>query len=470
MNKMKKIQALWLVTMSIVGLGVLSWISTINFLLFHSFVEAFSIIIGVGVFMIGWNSIKFSKNYFLLFLGISTLFVGLLDFVHMLSYKGMAVFPHNEANTPTQLWIAARYLQCISYAVSIVFIRRKFRPYVIMGAYVLITVVLLLMIFYWHIFPDAFIEGIGLTSFKIYSEYIISTILLLSMLLLYKNRAAFSRSVFVWLMITGVTTIMSELAFTFYVSVYGASNVIGHVFKVVAVYGLYRAVIEASLITPYELLFREIKESEEKYINLYERLKITNKIMRHDILGKLTNVRMLLEVSGLSKKDRNISDAYESASDGVRIIDKMRQLERAADTGGKLEEMDLRKILEEVSLNAGIKVNIKGNGKATVDDAISSVFENLIRNARIHGEVKDVDIDIEQGNSTVIIRVKDRGHGIPKSARRQIFREGFTSGKTGHTGLGLYIVKKTIKRYNGLIHFRPNNPRGSIFIIELPKK
>lgn len=468
-NKIKKAKAAGVLLMIILGLSAFFWVSTVNFLLFHSFVEIFSIVIAVGLFMIAWNSRIFSKNYFLLLLGISVLFVGLIDFVHMLAYKGMQIFSEHDANLPTQLWIAARYMQSVSFLIAIIFIRRKFKPGAVLWTYAVITTVLLLSIFYWHIFPDAFIEGSGLTNFKIYSEYVISAVLLMFIWLLYRNRIAFSKEVFNLLILAGVTTIISEIAFTFYVSVFGLSNVVGHIFKIIAFYALYRAVIETSLIKPYDLLFRELKESEEKYINLYDRLKVTNKIMSHDVLGKLTNVRVLIELSGIDKKDKNIKSAYDNLLSGIRVILQMRQLELSTDSKLKLREINLRQILEEISLNSSIKVNIKGNGKVMADNAISSVFENLIRNAQIHGGVESVDIDIKDAKSNVIIRVKDNGSGIPKKIRRRLFMEGFSSGKTGNTGLGLYIIKKTIKRYHGSVHFEPNHPKGSIFVIELPK-
>lgn len=47
---------------------------------------------------------KFVSNYALLFLGIAYFFVGLIDLVHTLSYKGMGILPDNS-NYATQLWI-----------------------------------------------------------------------------------------------------------------------------------------------------------------------------------------------------------------------------------------------------------------------------------------------------------------------------------------------------------------------------
>ena len=47
-----------------------------------------------------------------------------------------------------------------------------------------------------------------------------------------------------------------------YVSVYGLSNLIGHFFKIVSFYLIYKAIIETGLVKPYDLLFRDLKLRE----------------------------------------------------------------------------------------------------------------------------------------------------------------------------------------------------------------
>ena len=82
----------------------LIWISRLNYLLFHSLSELFSIAVACAVFLVVWNSRRFTGGNALLILGIAYLFVAGIDLMHTLSYKGMGVFAGNEeANPPTQL-------------------------------------------------------------------------------------------------------------------------------------------------------------------------------------------------------------------------------------------------------------------------------------------------------------------------------------------------------------------------------
>ena len=97
--------------------------------------------------------------------------------------------------------------------------------------YSLLTSFLIAAIFYWKIFPICFVEGKGLTDFKIYSEYVICIIIVSSIVLLINNNKEFESSVYKSILFSMIFTIISELAFTFYVDNYGISNLIGHYFK-----------------------------------------------------------------------------------------------------------------------------------------------------------------------------------------------------------------------------------------------
>jgi diguanylate cyclase (GGDEF)-like protein len=160
--------------------------------------------------------------------------------------------------------------------------------------YAVVTSLLLWTIFA-GIFPACFVEGVGLTPFKKVSEYIISLIFVASAVVLFRKREAFDPKVMSWLIMSLVLTIGAELAFTFYISVYGFSNLIGHFFKIVAFYLIYKAITEMGLEKPHQLLFRNLKQSETALRNALEeveRLAIT------DSLTGLYNHRHLFELAG----------------------------------------------------------------------------------------------------------------------------------------------------------------------------
>lgn len=291
-----------IVALNILGtLFVLSGLyltSLYSYLLFHSITEIFSIAISCGIFMIAWNSRKIMENNYLLFLGISYLFVGCIDLAHTLAYKGMALFRGFDANLPTQLWIIGRYMQSLSLVAAPLLLKRRFNPFFIFNAFFLMTLLLLADVFYWGIFPACFIEGIGLTPFKIYSEYIISLVLLAALFLLFKHREQFDRKVLRLISGSIIATIISELVFTFYISVYDISNLIGHYFKVAAFFLIYKAIIETGLRNPYSILLRELKKKEEKLQTLAVTDPLTNLYNRRGFFSMLDRQMKLAARTG----------------------------------------------------------------------------------------------------------------------------------------------------------------------------
>jgi hypothetical protein len=252
---------------AVLSLGALYALSRYNYLLFHGAVEVFSITIAFATFAIAWNSRRVMDNNYLGFIGIAFLFVAGLDLIHALAYKGMGVFPSVGANLATQLWIATRFVFATSLLIPLLLIRRKTRPSRVIAGYSLGSAVLVVSIFYWENFPTAYVDGVGLTAFKVGSEYAISLILLAAIGLLLKKRKEFSVSVFKLLLAAMAVAIATEMSFTLYSDVYGIANMIGHLLNVISFYLIYRALIETSLTKPYEMLFRNLKQSETNFAN-----------------------------------------------------------------------------------------------------------------------------------------------------------------------------------------------------------
>ena len=218
--------------------------------------------VACGIFMIAWHARHFLENDYLLYLGGAYLFVAGFDLLHTLSYKGMGVFPEYGANLPTQLWISARYMESISLLLAPLFLRMRIRMALLVFVYGAVTALLLASIFIWPVFPACYVDGRGLTPFKIVSEYIICVILLGALGGVLHHRAWFDRRVLRYLVGAILLTIIEELAFTFYIDVYGISNLVGHFFKILSFYLIYKAIIETGIEKPYSLLFRELTASE----------------------------------------------------------------------------------------------------------------------------------------------------------------------------------------------------------------
>ena len=252
-----------------VFISILFLTSLYSFLLFHTFIEMFTIVVGGVIFILAWNSRQRLENHFLLFIGIAFLFISLIDLIHTFAYRGIGIFTEYDSNLPTQLWIAARALQALSFLIALIFTKRKFHLNFVLVSFFLVTTGLLASIFL-EIFPDCYIEGTGLTQFKIVAEYVISFLLLVAASLLYKQRQHFDRKTALWLVLALLFTIASELMFTTYISVYSPSNAIGHISKLIAFAFIYKAIIETGINQPQNLFFRKLQESERNFRALIE--------------------------------------------------------------------------------------------------------------------------------------------------------------------------------------------------------
>ncbi len=276
--------------------------SLYSYLLFHILAEIFSIIVAFSIFIISWNSRRFIDNNYFIFIGIAFLFVGHMDLAHTIAYPGMTILPGYGTNTAAQLWISARYMQGLSLLAAPLLIGRRLRFNLLLPGYGLIVVLLWVSIFYWQNFPACFIEGIGLTPFKKISEYVISLVLLGSIFVMFQKRREFDSGVLRLLFAAIIVTIISELFFTLYEHPFGLPNLVGHFLKIVSFYLIYKAIIETGLIRPYDLLFRNLRQSEERYRDLYE--EAPNAYLSVGMNGKIERAnRSAAELLGYSRDE-----------------------------------------------------------------------------------------------------------------------------------------------------------------------
>ncbi|MFC5283825.1 MASE3 domain-containing protein [Pedobacter alpinus] len=243
--------------------------------MFHTIIELSSIVVAFTVFIITWNSKKVLDNHYLYFVGVAYLFIGSLDLLHTLSFKGMNIMQGNHYYA-NQFWIATRSMEAITLALGFYFLKRKTKinADVLFLVYLAATVLITLSILYWHIFPVCYIEGVGQTTFKLIAEYVIILVLCFSLYTVKANKSYFNPLVYRLLLFSIIFTILSEFSFTLYVFNTDILNAIGHIFKLISFYLIYKANVEMGFKQPTMLLFNGIKESEVRYRTLANNLPV----------------------------------------------------------------------------------------------------------------------------------------------------------------------------------------------------
>ena len=225
----------------------------------HNIAEMFSVVVAVGIFMLTWNARRFIDNHYFLFLGIAFLFVGIIDSLHALTFDGRI---GSGRNLDIQFWYAARILQGVSLVIAPWFTVRKIRPGVTLAAFFAVTAILVAIIsegdlLGWYnrgkhggfMYPfDVALFGLGAAAFA----------------MLRRAREHFDEEVFLRLALSILFLVVSGVSEGLGMGGFGTFFLFGDLFKALSFYLVYKAVIETGLLRPYDLLFRNLKRSEEE--------------------------------------------------------------------------------------------------------------------------------------------------------------------------------------------------------------
>jgi two-component system sensor histidine kinase AtoS len=121
----------------------------------------------------------------------------------------------------------------------------------------------------------------------------------------------------------------------------------------------------------------------------------------------------------------------------------------------------------------GVEVTLDLNGVPPLvadPEEIRTVFANLLRNAveaQPRGGGVWVEAEFDAARGVHIVRVRDRGPGIPPEAAEKVFNPFFTT-KSDGTGMGLALVHRIVTAHGGTVRLLPGGASGATFEIELP--
>ena len=340
---MTKFGITWRVLAGIIILAAIYLTSLYNYLLFHTIIELCSIVVCFSIFIIAWNSRRYTDNHYFTFLGIAYLYVGVLELMHTLTYQGMPLFLTYSSNADTQLWIAARYLQSIALLVAPIFIQRMFRATFTLVGLGVLTLLVLLSVLTWGFFPLAYIWGEGPTLFYVVSEFVVCAFFIMAAGMLWLSRKKFDRDVLLYLLLSIAVSIVAELCFMFYKDQTSQYSILGHLFYLISFLLIYRAIVVVHLLKPYDILFYNLAQStgllEKERDKLQNILNLEESILLAlDVEQKVTLInRKGREILGASEADilgksfemflpLNIRQAVKN--DYINIISGKSELER----------------------------------------------------------------------------------------------------------------------------------------------
>lgn len=206
-------------------------------------------------------------------------------------------------------------------------------------------------------------------------------------------------------------------------------------------------------------LLQELRDSQDRLARLSESLGVANKILRHDIANELLVISSSLDLYKLNNREKDLLRAQASLQRMQNIIAQMRELDHFLFSRGDMVSIELREVIDRVMKGMDLSYTVVGEGKVLADPALAAIIENLARNAKRHGKAEHMEFVITSSDGQTALAVRDDGIGIRDEYMSRVFMEGVAFGESRGTGLGLYLVMRTMDRYGGAIK-AGNDPRG----------
>ncbi len=206
-------------------------------------------------------------------------------------------------------------------------------------------------------------------------------------------------------------------------------------------------------------LLQELRDSQDRLARLSESLGVANKILRHDIANELLVISSSLDLYKLNNQEKDLLRAQASLQRMQNIITQMRELDHFLFSRTDMASTDLHESIDKVMGGLDMSYSVAGEGKVLADPALAAIIENLARNAKRHGRAERMEFTIAPSGDRTVLTVRDDGTGIKEEYLSRVFMEGVAFGESRGTGLGLYLVMRTMQRYGGSIT-AINDPRG----------
>ena len=204
----------------------------------------------------------------------------------------------------------------------------------------------------------------------------------------------------------------------------------------------------------------------------------------HELRNPLASIRASAETLAMADAPEDRARFHgRIAADIARLetlIAGVREVTRV-DAGLEAEErrrVDLVGMLRERA-GDGAGVVLTASAEPIVVEAsadrLGQVFDNLLENARSFSPPDgSIGVEVTRVGGAAVVRVRDRGPGIPAEHADRIFDRFFThrpdqpGARQRHAGLGLSIARAIVERHGGSLSAANHPGGGAVFELTLP--
>ncbi|KDE25864.1 histidine kinase [Bacillus safensis FO-36b] len=194
------------------------------------------------------------------------------------------------------------------------------------------------------------------------------------------------------------------------------------------------------------------------------------RVQNHEHMNKLHTIAGLIQ---LGKADQALDLAFQTTEEQEHVTDFLHRVIEHDAVSGLL----MSKIRRGKELGIMVEVDehscLRDFPERLDQHDMTKLLGNLIENAfasydTVERDTKVISISIDQTEDVLAILIEDNGSGIEEEMIPSIFDKGFTHGKEGGTGYGLYIVKTIIDKGMGSVEVTSSIGIGTTFSIEFP--
>ena len=133
-------------------------------------------------------------------------------------------------------------------------------------------------------------------------------------------------------------------------------------------------------------------------------------------------------------------------------------------------ELDVQ-LASDPGASAGAQAGMSALPVQGVAKLLRRIVRNLLENARRHA-AGDITVTLGKTDGQALIRVCDRGPGVPPELRERIFEPFYrlpgATERDGGVGLGLALVKSITLRHGGIVYCENRPDGGACFVVQLP--
>ena len=261
---------------------------------------------------------------------------------------------------------------------------------------------------------------------------------------------------------------------------------------------LRKPVLSGELIVRIRSLMRlkrlqaEVQGERDNLLELQKQREQLFQFIVHDLKNPLSAIQVGLEL--LSERDDNttahkvqIRRLRDTGSQMGRMIQNILDIGQAEELGLELHKTRIQLstwrpgLLQEMESQAhSRKHNLawacpSGLEIEADQDFLRRLLMNLVDNAMKYSPSgSHTRIEAHAMDDGVRLEVRDQGQGIPEHMRKQVFEKFIRHHKGEHeahsgSGIGLAFCKVVAEAHEGRIWVEANDPRGSLFVLEIPR-